>query len=110
MIAADHLLNTIVAVQRRQVTDDGMGGQQVTWDAIGEQPARISQPTDEELWVAAREHRDLTHRVYLTAGADVFRGDRIVTAAGIVMGVEAVVQPSEPAYLRAECSYGQAGF
>jgi len=111
MITATHLLNTTVSVERREAaTDDGIGGQTSEWVIVGVLPARISQPTDDEMRVALAEDRRLTHRVYFAPGADVWRGDQIVTAEGVVLFVTAVVEPSEPAYLRAMCAATQAGF
>lgn len=112
MITADHLLNRTVTVERVTTSEDGMAGQQVTWTEVGTQPARIAQPAaggrGGEVVVAASVEQTLTHRVYLLAGADVIRGDRLTTDTGEHMRVQAVFEPSEPAYRRADCVAPQA--
>jgi head-tail adaptor len=110
MITADHLLNTTVVLWRREMTPDEQGGQESAWEQVGELPARISQPPPGELQIeGAQVTRDLTHRVYVQAGTDIVRGDRIVTTTGLVLRVESVIDPSEPAYRRAQCVLTQDG-
>lgn len=110
MITADHLLNTTITVRRRVTQSDGVGGQESEWTTLGESPARVSQPPPGELLViAGQTKRDLTHRVYFPAGTDIVRGDRVLTAGGAELAVESVLDPSEPAYRRAQCVLAQEG-
>lgn len=103
-----HLLNDEVEVRRPSTTLDAGGGQAVTFVSAGTQRARLSQPStstrrnvDEQ--EADQPHAELTHRVYLLPGADVHRGDDLRHASGLVLRVVTVVEPSVPAYRRADC-------
>jgi len=113
MITADHLLNTTVELRRRRTTDDGMGGQESEWETVGTLPARVSQPATGgqagEQVIAAQAARRITQRIYLEASTDVTRGDMLVTVDARELMVEAMVQPSEPAYRRADCVDQQEG-
>jgi hypothetical protein len=103
--AISGLLNTTVQVQRRQTVDDGIGGQQVTWQTVAEQlPARISSPptsTTSGTLAAAQTMEKVPFYVYFDTDADVRRGDVLVASDGRRLWVEAVTWPSIQAYLRA---------
>jgi head-tail adaptor len=107
---ADHLLNTTVVVERREMIDDGMGGAESEWHVVGAFPARVAQGARsgrDDSTVARQLVMTPNHRVYFQFGADVARGDRVWTEDGREMNVRAILYPSEPAYVRADCSNRQ---
>ena len=112
-IRANHLMNTTVLVQRREQAPDGMGGQESDWQDLATYPARISQPATggqaREYVTAAQATRTITQRVYFLPGVDVIRGDRVLTLNGRTLAVEAIIEPSEPVYRRADCREDQEG-
>ncbi|MFI8988659.1 phage head closure protein [Streptomyces antimycoticus] len=107
MSVVSHLLNTTVEVWRAITEDDGGGGQSTTWQQLGTQRARLSQPSARERQAADQSGAELTHIVYLTPGADVRRRDEL-RRDGLVLEVTATFEPSEPGtYLRADCTARQ---
>ena len=102
-----HLLNDAVEVRRRHVAADGMGGQEVDWQAVAEVPARVSSPptsTTQGVLAAAQTMERVPFYVYLDPGADVRRGDVLaIRSDGRQLWVEAVTWPSVKAYRRAAC-------
>lgn len=107
MSRVGRLLKASVEVWRAATVDDGGGGQSTTWQQIGTQRARLSQPSARERQAADQSSADLTHIVYLTPGADVRRRDEL-RRDGLVLEVTATFEPSEPGtYLRADCTARQ---
>lgn len=108
MIAA--LLNRRADLWRVMTAPDGQGGQTETWQNLGTQPVRIAQPTDTERVAGGAHGADITHSAYLGPDADVRRGDRLKPTDGRgpdELEVLAVLHPSKPAYVRADCQSRQ---
>lgn len=108
------LLNTTVEVWRPSTTDDGSGGQ--TTDVLlvdARVRARVSQPapaggdTGANRTDGNQSGADLITPIYFAPGQDVRRGDEIRAPGGRVFDVDAVVDPSEVAYVRADCTRRQ---
>ncbi|WP_017601648.1 head-tail adaptor protein, partial [Nocardiopsis lucentensis] len=94
------LLNTSVEVWRVALADDGGGGQVETWTSLGDQRARLSQPSSSQREVGEQEGANMTHVAYLSPGADVRRGDQL-RRPDLVLEVVAVFTPSvRGTYLR----------
>lgn len=102
-----HLLNRTLQVWRQTTTTDEGGGQAVVWAQVGTIEARVSQPSASERQAAQQAGSELTHAVYVLADDDVRRGDEL-RGGGQVLDVVATFSPSEPAYLRADCTETQA--
>jgi hypothetical protein len=106
-IEVTHWLNRTIGVFRRQPTPDGMGGQVVDWALVDSIPGRVSMPAGGAIPVmtdAQQTYSRSPYRVYMLPGSEVQRGDRLVDATtDRELVVEAVTQPSEQIYLRAEC-------
>jgi SPP1 family predicted phage head-tail adaptor len=102
-----HLLNRELAVWRQTTTTDEGGGQSTAWAQTGTVRARVSQPSAAERQAAQQAGSELTHAVYVLAGEDVRRGDEL-RGDGQVLDVVSTFSPSEPAYLRADCTQTQA--
>lgn len=104
-----HLLTWQVEVWRPTTTSDGSGGWTTTWVRIAAaQRTRLSQPYAYANETGAQSGADVTYHVYLEPSADVRRGDEIRTRDGQVLEVTAVVGPSVPMYLRADCTARQS--
>lgn len=106
-----HLLDQAVEVRRRQVADDGMGGQDVAWRTVATVPARVSSPptsTTQGTLAAQQTMEQIPYYVYLEPDASVYRGDVLVEADGKKLWVEAITRPSVHAYQRAGCREWQA--
>ena len=110
--SVSHLLNVLVEVKRRQVSADGMGGQKVAWQSVGEEGARVSSPpssTTAGVLAAAQTSERVPFYVYLEPSSEVRRGDVLVVEDdGRQLWVEAVTWPSVRAYKRAACRDWQA--
>lgn len=91
---------------RHQTGPDGSGGQTTTWAQVGTVRARVSQATTAERVAAQQAGADHTQPVYLSPRADVRRGDELRGPEGS-WRVKAVIRPSEPVYLRADCELTQ---
>jgi len=105
------LLNTTATVNRRRVTEDELGGEEVTWVTVGTVPARVSGPTGalSDTLTARQSGGRAPYFVYLLPGADVHRGDVLDVAGRPLLWVDTVGEPSErSAYRRAECVEHQA--
>lgn len=102
----EHLLNTSVVVHRPTLTPDGMGGYTESKTTVAVLAAKVDQATAAERQAAAQWQSPHSHNVYLTATANVRRGDELQWGDR-VFRVIATVQPSRPVYLKAECEYVQ---
>ena len=105
MSAFTHLLNTTVQVQRRQVTPDGIGGEEVAWVNIATEGARVSLPAGSAtsaVLSAGQSLEQVPFYVYLEPSSEVNRGDVLVDSSdGRKLWVEATVRPSIHAYTQA---------
>ncbi|SFE54688.1 head-tail adaptor [Actinopolyspora alba] len=101
-----HRLIETATVERSVSTPDGAGGWTQTWQQVGTEPARLSQPHPAEQTTADRSEAQVSHDVYLQPDADVRRGDRL-SLRGLVLEVAAVVEPSVPIYRKASCTSTQ---
>lgn len=95
-------LNRVLEVWRPTTTPDGAGGQQVTFvrqpDDVA---AKVDQPSATERLLAQQAESRHSHNVYVLPAADVRRGDEL-RGSDEVYRVLAVVEPSSPAYRKAE--------
>jgi len=109
--AISRLLNSTVAVRRRQTSDDGMGGQQIEWETIMQLPARVSSPptsSTQGTLAAAQTLERVPFYVYLQPDSGVRRGDVLIDEFDRKLWVEAVTWPSIREYDRAEVREWQA--
>jgi len=90
----ESLLNNTFIVERRSRTDDGQGGWTIEYSVSGTVEGRIRPATSNERLVADAEQQQITHVLYVVAGADVARGGR-VTCGDLVVEVLGVREPSE---------------
>lgn len=88
------LLNNDFVVERRRRTTDGQGGWSIDYVEQGTVRGRIRPASSAEREVADREERRISHVLYVVAGEDIVRGDR-VTTGDLVVEVEAIREPSE---------------
>ena len=87
------LLNNVFTVERRTRTPDGQGGFEIDRVTVGFVRGRIRPANTREREVAASEERELSHVLYVVAGANIGRGD-YVTTRGITFEVMGVREPS----------------
>lgn len=98
-----HWLNRTLQVWRPHETPDGAGGQDVTLVRQGDDVrAKVDQPGTADRVLAMQAGSEHTHTVYLSAAADVARGDEL-RGGGQVLKVRSVAPPSTARYQRAEC-------
>ncbi|WP_405710093.1 head-tail adaptor protein [Streptomyces xanthophaeus] len=98
-----HWLNRSLQVWRPHTTPDGTGGQDVTRvRQSADVRAKVDQPSAADRTLAMQAGAAHTHTVYLTATADVARGDEL-RGRGQVLRVLSVAEPSSTRYRRAEC-------
>jgi SPP1 family predicted phage head-tail adaptor len=88
------LLNNTFTVERRVRIGDGQGGWDIHYIEIGTVYGRIRPATANERVVADAEQEQITHILYVVAGEDIARGDR-VTCGDLVVEVLGVREPSE---------------
>ncbi|MFP3968423.1 head-tail adaptor protein [Actinomadura fulvescens] len=93
-------------VWRPSMVSDGMGGHTRTLAKVGAVRCKVDQPEAKERETADQWGTEHTHSVYLTASADVRRGDEL-RGGPLVLRVLAVVEPSGPRYRKALCSAAQ---
>lgn len=94
MTVFESLLNNTVAISRRRRTPDGQGGWAIDYMGVGSVEGRIRPATSAEKTVAQQEERRITHVLYVVAGTDIVRGDR-VTVQDLVVEVEGIREPSK---------------
>jgi SPP1 family predicted phage head-tail adaptor len=103
LIVFQSLLNNDVAIERRQRTPDGQGGWAIGYLAGDTVRGRIRPASSSEREVAQLEERQITHVLYVLAGTDIERGDR-VTVGDLVVEVEAIREPSKAGeHLEIDC-------
>lgn len=102
-----HLLNRTVAVWRPVTSDDGAGGQDVTFAHVADVRAKVDQPTADERREADQWSAEHLHIARFLPGADVARGDEL-RGAGQTFRVLATLHPSHAVYLRAPVELVQA--
>lgn len=90
-------------MHRPVTSDDGSGGQTVTFVEVGEVAAKVDQPTPKEQAEADQWGATHSHTIYLLPDADVRRGDEL-RGDSQVFRVLAVVAPSRAVYLKAPAS------
>lgn len=88
------LLNNTFAISRLQRTPNGQGGWAEEYVSIGSVLGRMRPASSSEREVAALEERSISHVLYVVAGTDIARGDKVELDA-LVVTVEAVREPSE---------------
>lgn len=99
----ESLLNNTFSISRSRRTPDGRGGWAVDYVEIGTARGRIRPASSSERESAAQEQRLITHVLYLPAGTDVARGDR-VTLGALVVDVEGIREPSRAGHhLEIDC-------
>lgn len=112
MTVFESLLNNTAAISRRRRTPDGQGGWAIDYVSIGSVDGRIRPATSNEREIALQEERRITHVLYVVAGADIVRGDRVtvLTGAGqaaslpLVVEVEGIREPSQAGeHLEIDC-------
>lgn len=94
MSVFESLLNNTFIVERRARVDDGQGGWTITYIASGTVEGRIRPATANERLVADAEQQQITHVLYVLAGEDIARGDR-VTCGELTVEVLGVREPSK---------------
>jgi len=94
MTVFQSLLNNTFTVERRARTGDGQGGWTITYIAAGTMYGRIRPATANERVVADAEQEQITHVLYVLAGEDIARGDR-VTCGELTVEILGVREPSE---------------
>lgn len=103
MSVFESLLNNDFTIERRRRSPDGRGGWAIDYVAVGVVRGRIRPASSREREVAQQEERLITHVLYVVAGTDIARGDR-VTGAGLTVEVQAVREPSRAGeHLEIDC-------
>jgi SPP1 family predicted phage head-tail adaptor len=110
MSVFESLLNNEFTVARRRRTSDGQGGWAIDHVPIGTVRGRLRPASSRERTEAQRQDREITHVLYVAAGADIARGDRVTLAPSTGSGqalaveVEAVREPSQAGeHLEIDC-------
>lgn len=86
-------LNNLFTVERRERTSDGQGGFVLSYVEIICVRGRIRPASGREREVAASEEREISHILYVLAGTDIERGDR-VTCDDLTVDVMGIREPS----------------
>lgn len=94
MSVFEGLLNNTFTVERRDRLADGQGGWTIVYAEVGAVRGRICPSTGKERVIADSEEQQITHVLYVVAGENVARGDR-VTCGDLVVEVLGVREPSE---------------
>jgi len=100
-----HLLRTPLQVWRPVTLPDGAGGQETTWQQVGELRAKVDQPPSQgaaEEETGDQSRAELRYPIYVLPVADVRRGDQFRHADGRRWRVDAVVAPSGTVYQRCD--------
>jgi head-tail adaptor len=93
MTVFESLLNNAGTVYRRTRTSDGQGGWEIDYALHITIQGRIRPAGNTERDVAMLENRRVTHVLYVVAGTDIQRGDRVYIG-DLVVDVEAIREPS----------------
>lgn len=102
-----HLLNRTLEVHRPVTASDGAGGQTATLVHVGDERAKVDQPTAEERQAGEQWAAEHSHTIRFLPGADVQRGDEL-RGGGQTFRVLATLTNSRATYLRAPCELIQA--
>ena len=94
MSVFESLLNNTFTVERRARVGDGQGGWTISYIEVGTMYGRIRPVTANERVVADAPQEQITHVLYVLAGEDIARGDR-VTCGDLVVEVLGVREPSK---------------
>ena len=99
--------NRQLQVWRTTTVDDGAGGEEIALAQVGTVRAKVDQPSPTERLIAQQTGSRHSHNVYLSARADVRRGDELRGTDALgqaqVFQVLATLQPSTPVYSKAPC-------
>lgn len=107
MTVFESLLNHDFAVSRRRRSPDGQGGWSISYVEVGTVRGRIRPSSSTERITARSEEREITHVLYVTADADIERGD-LVTGDDLTVEVLAVREPSRAGeHLEIDCEERQ---
>jgi SPP1 family predicted phage head-tail adaptor len=89
---------------RTEDTDgDGHGGWPEGWNELATVPGRLRPTSTQEREVAALEDRTISHVLYVVAGTDIARGDRVI-GGDVTVEVLGVREPSRAAHhLEVDC-------
>ena len=103
MSVFESLLNNDFVQSRRRRTPDGQGGWAIDYVSLGAIRGRLRPASSRERTEAQQQGREITHVLYVVAGTDIKRGDR-VTLNSLVVDVEAVREPSRAGeHLEIDC-------
>jgi len=90
----ESLFNHEFGVVRMSRVSDGQGGWSQAPETVGTVEGRLRPATSREREVAAQQQREISHVLYVLAGADIERGDW-VTGGGLTVLVQGVREPSQ---------------
>jgi hypothetical protein len=79
-----------VQLWRVTETPDDRGGVSRSWSLVGTLPMTVTQPAEQEQTVGLREGVDGGYVLTWLLGADVRRGDRVVTYIGATIEVRTI--------------------
>lgn len=96
-------LPEVLAVWRRQSSEDPYGGTTSAFVQVGTVRAKVSQPSAAEQIEAQQAGSNMTMIVHMQPTEIVYRGDELRRANGDKLRVKYTIEPSEPVYLRADC-------
>lgn len=97
------LLNHDFAVRRKRRTSNGQGGWPEDFVLVATVRGRLRPASSAEREAALLEERQITHVLYVLAGADIARGDQ-VEGGGLTVDVQAVREPSQAGeHLEIDC-------
>jgi len=104
--------NRQLQVWRTTTVDYGAGGEEIALAQVGTVRAKVDQPSPTERLIAQQTGSRHSHNVYLSARADVRRGDELRGTDDLGNAqrfrVQSVVQPSSPVYSKAEVELTQS--
>ena len=103
MTVFESLLNHTFTVKRRRRSPDGQGGWSIDYVEIDPAQGRIRPASSREREIAQQEGREISHVLYVVAGSDIERGDRVIYS-DLTVDVEAVREPSKAGeHLEIDC-------
>lgn len=88
------LLNNDFAIRRKRRTSNGQGGWPEDFVTVATLLGRLRPASGAEREAALLEERQITHVLYVLAGADIARGDE-VTGGGLTVEVQGIREPSQ---------------
>lgn len=103
MALIEALFNHTVTISRRDRIADGQGGYQIVYADVASVKGRLCPISSTERDMADREHREISHMLYVLHGTNIARGDQI-EVDGLTLDVMAVREPSRAGYhLEVDC-------